>query len=76
MIDTKLPLGALLLVTGFLFVVSVAHGKTPQPPDGFQSIFNGKDLAGWEGSSDFWGVQDGYLIGVTVGSLTFNRFII
>lgn len=64
------------LIASLLIIGSVACGDTPQPPEGFQSIFNGKDLAGWEGSSDFWSVNDGCLTGVTDGSLKFNRFII
>jgi hypothetical protein len=48
----------------------------PKPPEGFQAIFNGKDLSGWEGSPDYWSVQDGCLTGVTDGSLRYNRFII
>lgn len=32
--------------------------------DGFESIFNGKDLTGWEGK-DFWTVKDGCITGTT-----------
>ncbi len=32
---------------------------------GFKSIFNGKDLSGWEGLSQFWSVRDGALTGQT-----------
>ena len=32
---------------------------------GFKSIFNGKDLTGWEGLGDFWSVRDGAITGVT-----------
>lgn len=31
----------------------------------FKPIFNGRDLAGWEGDSRFWSVQDGVLRGET-----------
>ena len=47
----------------------------PNPPKGFQAIFNGKDLEGWDGSPDYWSVEDGCLTGVTDGSLKMNRFI-
>jgi len=50
--------------------------QPPKPPEGFQAIFNGKDLSGWEGSSEYWSVKDGSLTGVTDGSLKYNRFII
>src|SRR4051794_6519766 len=31
--------------------------------DGFVSIFNGKDLTGWEGLPDYWEVKDGVIHG-------------
>ena len=31
----------------------------------FKSMFNGKDLAGWEGDPTFWRVEDGMIIGET-----------
>lgn len=33
-------------------------------PD-FKSLFNGKDLSGWDGSPDFWSVKDGVITGQT-----------
>ncbi|HEY3324764.1 MAG TPA: DUF1080 domain-containing protein [Planctomycetota bacterium] len=33
--------------------------------DGFKPIFNGKDLAGWEGNAKLWSVQDGAIVGET-----------
>src|SRR5580704_3663147 len=32
---------------------------------GFHSIFNGKDLTGWDGSPDLWSVRDGAITGQT-----------
>ena len=32
---------------------------------GFKSIFNGKDLDGWDGNPKFWSVQDGAITGIT-----------
>ncbi len=32
---------------------------------GFQSIFNGKDLSGWDGAPDLWSVKDGAITGQT-----------
>lgn len=32
---------------------------------GFQSLFNGKDLTGWEGNMKFWAVKEGALTGQT-----------
>src|SRR5436190_20272183 len=32
---------------------------------GFQPLFNGKDLTGWEGRTNHWSVQDGAITGIT-----------
>lgn len=46
--------------------------------DGFRSLFNGKDLSGWDGNPELWSVKDGSLTGKTKGPehLTYNQFII
>ena len=31
----------------------------------FKSLFNGKDLTGWAGKSEFWSVKDGAIFGET-----------
>ena len=36
-----------------------------QAEDGFQSIFNGKDLSGWDGNPKLWSVKDGAIVGET-----------
>jgi len=33
--------------------------------EGFVTIFNGKDLEGWDGNPDFWSVKDGVIHGET-----------
>jgi hypothetical protein len=33
--------------------------------DGWTSLFDGKTLAGWEGASDVWHVEDGSIVGVS-----------
>ncbi len=33
--------------------------------EGFKSLFNGKDLTGWEGNPKLWSVKDGTILGVT-----------
>ena len=45
---------------------------------GFTSLFNGKDLTGWEGNLDLWSVQDGAITGVTRAEpkLTHNTFLV
>lgn len=48
----------------------------PQPPEGFTAIFNGRDLAGWEGSPAYWKAEDGCLTGTADGTLKYNRFLV
>lgn len=45
---------------------------------GFKSLFNGKDLSGWEGTADFWSVRDGALTGQTTAEkvLKANTFLV
>jgi len=33
--------------------------------EGFVTIFNGKDLSGWEGEEGFWSVEDGAITGIS-----------
>jgi len=41
-------------------------GVTEKPSEeGFASIFNGKDLTGWDGNPKFWSVKDGAIHGET-----------
>jgi hypothetical protein len=46
--------------------------------DGFEQIFNGKDLNGWDGDTTYWSVRDGSLVGTITPStlLKTNSFII
>ena len=44
--------------------VAPAASATPAE-EGFVSIFNGKDLTGWDGNPKFWSVKDGVLRGET-----------
>jgi len=50
----------------------------PPEPAGMRSIFNGKDLAGWEGDPRLWSVKDGALRGETTAEkpANGNTFII
>jgi hypothetical protein len=64
-----------IIAVCFLISVRVVVGDEPKPPEGFQAIFNGKDLSGWEGGPEYWSVKDGCLTGVTDGTLKYNRFI-
>ena len=46
--------------------------------DSFKSIFNGKDLKGWDGNPDLWSVENGVITGKTTGpaQLKYNQFLI
>jgi hypothetical protein len=39
--------------------------KAPPEPAGMRSIFNGKDLSGWDGDPRLWSVKDGAIHGET-----------
>jgi len=59
-----------------LLILGVAASATIAPlasaaDAGFQPIFNGKDLSGWEGNPDFWSVRDGAITGQTTKGNTF-----
>ena len=46
--------------------------------EGFVSLFNGQDLAGWDGDADLWCVEDGAITGQfgEGTKLPFNQFLI
>lgn len=67
---------ASLSVIGFGCLLCVAAGLIAQQPSssspvpllqetGFQQIFDGKTLDGWDCDPDFWRVQDGAIVGET-----------
>lgn len=46
------------------FFIASIHAADTQPPEGFTSLFNGKDLSGWkvpEGDNGHWKVVDGVI---------------
>jgi hypothetical protein len=45
-----------------------------QAEHGFVSIFNGKDLTGWEGNLDIWKVENGMMVGDSPG-IRRNEFL-
>jgi hypothetical protein len=69
-----------------LIVAAVAAVSLTQPgfvradhhEEGFTSLFNGKDLTGWNGNPDLWSVKDGTITGVTKAEpkLTHNTFLV
>lgn len=63
----RLATGSLLCAAALLG--QAAHGAEAVPglpapdADGFVSLFNGKDLTGWEGLEGYWSVVDGVIDG-------------
>jgi hypothetical protein len=54
------------------------NGGEDKAPDGAVSLFNGKDLTGWDGNPKFWSVRDGAITGQTTAEnpTKSNTFII
>lgn len=73
-----------LLQDGVRFAVGDLPSDTtpvPQPKTdlekGFVSIFNGRNLTGWRGNTNYWSVQDGCITGITPpGGIPENNFLI
>ncbi|HLJ13184.1 MAG TPA: DUF1080 domain-containing protein [Bryobacteraceae bacterium] len=61
-----------------LLAAGLLCGQTPQEKkEGFHSLFNGKNLSGWDGDPRLWKVQNGEIVGSTDGvSLDHNEFLI
>jgi hypothetical protein len=66
-----------LAVSAVLFP-PMAHAAAAESEAGFQQIFNGKDLTGWNGNPQFWSVKDGAIVGQTTAEnpTKGNTFII
>src|SRR5687768_5413028 len=66
-----------LSLSGKLFAADSSHTAPPEPA-GMQSIFNGKDLSGWDGDPRLWSVKEGALRGETTAEnpAKGNTFII
>ena len=54
----------ILLSMSLLSVVLAGSARADDEP-GFKSIFNGRDLAGWDGNPKFWSAKDGVITGQT-----------
>ncbi len=60
------------ILTQLLLIASLAGQEA-----GFQPLFDGKTLKGWDGDPRLWSVRDGAIVGSTEGvSLTDNSFLI
>jgi hypothetical protein len=59
----------LAALTGVLVLWAAARADAPG------TFFNGKDLDGWEGLTEFWSVKDGAIVGRTEKDPGFNTFL-
>jgi hypothetical protein len=65
-----------------LTTLSLAFANAPPADkpdaDGFVSLFNGNDLAGWKGDTKFWSVRDGAITGESTkdNPLRHNTFLV
>jgi type 1 glutamine amidotransferase len=59
-------------------IQTAVQGAPPPETGDYQSLFNGRDLTGWEGNPGLWSVKDGAITGVTRTDpkLTHNTFIV
>ena len=62
---TALTLGAVCFASIAPLTVVGDDSSVGQVEPGFESIFNGKDLTGWDGNPKLWSVKDGAITGQT-----------
>ena len=72
-----------ILISFFLLAgLAVAAGphnvlSDSEEQEGYELLFNGKNLLGWDGDSDLWSVKDGMIVASTEGrKLSQNSFLI
>ena len=63
--------GALSLLVGLV----LSGGYAGSGDKGSALFFNGKDLEGWHGLTEYWRVEKGAIVGATPKGLSFNTFL-
>lgn len=78
MIRTVLWSTTLFFMNSLVALAADAPTVAPPDPVGMRSIFNGKDLTGWDGDPRLWTVKDGVIHGETTveNAANGNTFII
>ena len=72
-IITTLALAAVLCSTSLY----ADHHELPKAgKDGWITLFNGKDLTGWDGNPEVWSVVDGYISGKIDKLVGGNTFLV
>ena len=65
-----------LMAVALLGVLALAGGSSVRGEESKSGFFNGKDIDGWEGLSQYWSVKDGAIVGSThPDGLKFNTFL-
>jgi hypothetical protein len=67
-----------VLLAGTVCLLPLTEAPAADMETGFKSIFNGTDLAGWNGSPEFWSVKDGAIVGQSTEAhpVKVNTFLI
>ena len=73
-----MKVNAVLGVFSSLLLFATPLSAQAVDEEGFESIFNGSDLTGWEGNPELWSVVDGAITGTTSDEspLPYNQFLI
>ncbi len=61
-----------LFAVSSIAITSFAQESTPADSGDLKSLFNGKDLTGWDGDPSLWSVKDGVLHGETTEQIPAN----
>src|ERR1700693_313700 len=61
-------------IVAITFALAV-WGASAAPLGDGNAFFNGKDLDGWQGLTEYWSVKDGALVGSTPKGIKFNTFL-
>jgi len=62
---TQLMMTAVVLISHAATTFELAHAEKKNPKS--HSLFNGKDLTGWEGDLELWKVEKGMIVGDSSG---------
>ena len=66
----------ILMAVALLGVLALEGGNSVRSAESKSAFFNGKDMEGWEGLSQYWSVKDGAIVGNThPDGLKFNTFL-
>ena len=74
----KVSLPIFLEMTRLAIVILLLGGFVTARVSAYESLFNGKNLDGWDGNPELWSVEDGVIVGRTKGKdhLKYNEFLI